>query len=165
MATIRRLDSGHLTCLPKSVGERRLCDSCGALGLCDIAEKSEIIVSSCTDYIFTLRFFSTKGLSSRQFNTLRLGKAWGERVSVGSHVRLVDVKGEHIDYRKVLDVKVGPKEQIIREFAKQNHLLAESDVTNEEAGDWMIKQMPNLYGNLIYKNNALCTAITLGRVR
>lgn len=163
MRTIRLLENGQFTCLPKSIEARRLCTSCGKKDGCVAAKDEGKFITSCDEFMHTIAFRSQKGLDTPAFNTLRLGKAWSTRVRPNDRVRLADGEDQTIGWATVTAVILGTKEEIIRAHAKDNHLLIESEMTREEAGDWMLKQMPNLYGNLIYKNNELCTVIQLSR--
>ena len=165
-----RKDGEKFTVSPKSVLEkqRHLCSHCAYSSDCKHAKRSaearqELIESrvlECGGYSTPIGFSNLTGLDSESFNTLRLGSAWAKRVQDGQEIGLVCTKtGELVGRKKVVRVVVGPKDRIINDHAYKNHLML--GMKRGAAAKKMAKVLPGIYGNLIYKNNKMMTAIYL----
>lgn len=165
-----RKDGEKFTVSPKSVldKQRHLCNHCAYNSDCKHAKRAadarqemiESRVLECAGYSTPIGFSDLTGLDSEDFNTLRLGSAWAKRVEDQQEVGLVCTKtGELVGRKKVVRVVVGPKDQIVKDHAYKNHLMLGKK--KRTAAIEMAKKLPNIYGNLIYKNNDMMTAIYL----
>lgn len=140
--------------------KRTLCDRCGAYMGCNIPKRQ----ASCGLFLPIIGFKPPlRGVDGR-FNTIRMGKAWMKRVFPGSRVALLNLKTNEVFGTAIVDrLDFAEKEHIAEVHAKDNHLFVDTNVSPAECGERMPKILRNLYGNLIYKNNAYATAIYLIR--
>lgn len=161
-----RREGELFTIHPRSTTRRFLCGKCCALKSCgilkDLRKKCEGVVvelMGCKHYEAPINFADATGLEYSRFNTLRLGRAWSERIRKGDIVGIIGPDRKILKRMKVTKVICGPKEQIVTEHARFNHLYRSGE--HENPGEHLLNRMPSLYGNLIWKNNGLCTAIYL----
>lgn len=169
-AVKRRKDSDRTT-YTISVG-RSLCVHCARQSACPtlkslkrLNSKAPIIakIDECADYAYPILFADTKGTQG-EFNTMRLGTAWVDRVGEGDIVGLINKEGKVFGYAEVVDAFAGEKEWVIRDYAYENHLYVDSGMTHQEAGVDLLKRLPNIYGNMIVNNNKMMTAIYLKNI-
>lgn len=169
LRSLRRQPGGGFTFVPKSQeGNRRnACDHCCLAEKCRVKANNDIhrswgagvIVQTCLEYQPPIGFQDAKGLWDGA-NTLRLGSAWCKRVKTGDKVGLVNTKtGEVIGSATVSRVKCGPRDSIIFSHSKYNHLLISDKHTKRDAAAAITKMLPNIYGNLVWKNAKTATAI------
>lgn len=150
-----------------------LCDDCGAQAECPTLKSKKrlerksgasMTITHCPSFVYCLMFQNRKGTNLESFNTIRLGKSWSERLKEGDKVALVDKTGIY-GFAEVLAVGLDTKEKIVTDHAFLNHLYIEQNLTREIAGADLLKKMPSIYGNLIYKNNQYATVIYLKPVQ
>lgn len=146
-----------------------LCDDCGVQAECPtLKSKSRLerksgasmMITHCPSFVYCLMFQNRKGTHLESFNTIRLGKSWSERLKEGDKVALVDKTGVY-GFAEVLTVGLDTVEKIVMNHAYLNHLYIEQNLSQEEAGKDLLKKMPSIYGNLIFKNNTHATVIYL----
>lgn len=158
-------------------GERRfwsarsqLCDGCAHSGICPTLKSKKRLekksgaslwISECFHFSFCLVFQDVKGTDAPEFNTIRLGKAWGQRVRQGDVMGMINKAGEVYGLAEVQDIDWAEKALIVQRNAWRNHLYVNSGMTQEQAGTDLLRRMPSIYGNLIYKNNDSATVIWL----
>lgn len=100
------------------------------------------------------------------FNTLRLGGGWDRRLREGVRVFLAH-KHEVIGSAKVVYLRVGPKEEIVRDCAEYNHVERAlrvklgPDWSLDEAIERRLASMRKNYGLRAFENSRLATAIYL----
>lgn len=142
-----------------------LCRYCGSIEGCPISSfKTRLPTTQCEIFMPILGFSKMGGLDQDSFNTLRLGKAWEKRVTVGSVVALCDLKTDCIIGRaKVTAIYVGSKEEIANEHGINNHLMLGLD-KEKQTGAAILKVLRNAYGKIIYEGNSELTAIYLTRL-
>ena len=158
-----------LTDTYKITVDRPLCNHCGAKENCKSYAVIQIFntrysasadIKKCGEYIFPILFVDAKGTSGK-FNTIRLGEAWSRRLNIGNKVALVNKLGKAFGFAVVKSIVTGEKDEIMREHAYLNHLYLDDDKDKEEAGEHLVKRLPNIYGNLIAKSNTRATVIYL----
>jgi len=166
--------------LTNEQGDRRfwnpkapLCDGCGKADTCATLKSKKrlekksgatLSVSECAAFMYCLVFQDPKGTGAPRFNTIRLGKAWSARVRPGDHVALVNKAGQVYGIVEVEDTETWDKESIVYNNAWMNHLYIGTGMDLEQAGLDLLRRMPGIYGNLIYKNNKEATVIRLRQV-
>lgn len=138
-----------------------MCEQCARKDDCEtlnqVAELEEmrgidLKIDVCSEFEFALVFQSAKGLDAPVFNTMRLGSSWINRVDPGDYVSLV-VKGEFYGRAKVLSKEFGDINTMVMTHAANNHLYVNDGRGRVEIGSEMLKKLPGIYGNLIYRNN------------
>ena len=140
----------------RSGGGKLICDHCGYNKIC-----SQAPISECDKFLPALPFNDISG-TQKIFNTVRIGKAWSERLSIGQNIALYDVNSLKIfGFASVLNIFTGQIEEILKRHAHANHLmLAEMP---EEAESILYQWMRQQYGPRIVHDQAKLTAIYLLR--
>lgn len=163
-----RRDGHVFTLIPASMEgkSRHLCDKC-FIRACDVRElherysNTEVEVRRCAEFVPGIGFQDPSGLIDG-CNTMRLGKAWSERVTEGDMIGLIDVtNGEIFGEATVSSVAVGEPAPVLSRHSRKNHLFIERRIGRTKAAEAMAKMLPNIYGNLIWKNAKAITAIYL----
>jgi len=129
------------------------CDNCAIRSMCG-AELTE-----CPIMVPTLSFsdrFGTGGV----FNTLRLGKAWSQRIHPGQLIALHDSDGVY-GYAEVQQLYCGEFYPMMKTHAHANHLMLGKDFETAIAAmtEWFKKQ----YGPTVVKEATKITAVYLLR--
>lgn len=154
-----RVKAGSLTLGPTAIknGET-LCDYCGAFEFCTLDKTA----TACNKLIPPMLFTNPVGLEGA-FSTLRLGRAWIERLRYTRHLTLFDVnRNEIIGYAKVNDVVSGNLGDVIAFSADSNHTLIGVDVEDKPAA--LRKIIRNHYGNNYAADDRPATAIYCERI-
>ena len=143
-------------------------DSCFIKGSLNDALKSfpsrvDVVIDKSNEYVPPITFRDPVGLDDA-FNTFRLGKAWGDRVVVGSVMGLANIEGAVFGYAKVTDVKVLTKKSACRNHAYANHAFLNRGISKAKAGREMEDLLPKLYGPLFVRNNTHITVIYMKRL-
>lgn len=169
-------DGASYTIESSSMCERKdvLCAHCGVVEKCKIAaslsrleRKHDLQVDlaprRCRMFMPVLSFRPPfKGLDAN-FNTFRLGMAWGKRVVVGSHVALGDaLTFDVFGYAQVTDVISGPLNAMLEGYAAANHTML--DVPPSEAPAALLDVLIKSYGKNWVNDGRGSTVIDLTRV-
>ena len=137
--------------------EDALCRACERFERCPQAST----VKTCADFIPVFVFSDPTNLDKQSFNTIRLGRAWYERLESGQEVALYDKKFDRMFRARVTTIywDSNKKEHLV-EHAPRNHL---GQATDNPALD-LAKILISTYGkNFFAKANGL-TAIYLTRI-
>jgi hypothetical protein len=166
---LRRVDKGFTT-LPKSQsGRANMCGMCALQSHCPVVKNQPLFatqhVITCENFIPPFRFSNVSGLDFGSFNTMRLGKAWFNRLVRGDFVALLDQDNDVYSYMEVTKVLVGNKEKMIRNHAVNNHLCLDKGLKKRKSETYLTAKLPSVFGNLIWKNNEIMTVIYLERIR
>jgi hypothetical protein len=109
--------------VPKSWDEKgiSLCEYCAAQNFCGTALSSpNDPISGCDATILPLTFQDKTGLHRQYFSTIRLGKAWGERLSaISGIVALVHktkTKETVLGFADAIHHVTVPKDEAIKSF-------------------------------------------------
>lgn len=141
--------------LYRNGGARLPCDNCAIHDVCkERREKCDIMVPTIS---FNDRF-GTGGA----FNTLRLGKAWSQRLTPGQTIGLHDVVSNEVyGYAEVLQLYCGNFEDLIKTHAHANHLMLGKDIA--EAQEIMTNWFRKQYGPSVIEKTTKITAVYLLR--
>lgn len=146
---------------------KRLCESCCsqldckhkvALERLELAHSIPVIIKHCPHFVYPIVFRDSKGLIAG-CNTMRMGKAWSNRVERGDAVGFVDKDNKVFSTATVKEVLLLSKAEALAEHSHLNHMLIEDSLGKQEAAGKLAKILRNNYGNLVYKNNDLITVI------
>ena len=159
------------TALPNSMRgkEETLCKCCSKLHDCTHVKKFKamskqgivnVSVTQCRDYRFPMVFLNQTGTDG-SFNTIRLGKAWAERLSPEMEVGLLNRKGEVYGIAEVTRVEVGSKQAMLNHHAQNNHLVLTEKTGQIEKIDTVLKRT---VGATIYNQCVNLSVIYLKRV-
>lgn len=134
-------------------GARLPCDSCAIHDVCTLRRER------CDMMVPTISFANIEGTQS-VFNTLRLGKAWSQRLAPGQIVGIHDLSTNEITgYADVLQLYCGNFEDMMKTHAHANHLMLGYDIetAQEQMTTWFRKQ----YGPSVVKEITKITAVYL----
>jgi len=153
---VRRDASGFY----RSGAGKRICDHCGHKTTCPISGWGLL----CNWYLPALPFVGDVGFKpGKPANTMRVGRAWTERLDVGQTVALYDTKLKEIfGYATVVSTHAGPILPMLKEHAKHNHIMLKTPKRKApaELGAWMRQN----YGPQIIHDRTTLTAVYLLRI-
>lgn len=118
-------------------------------------------VKTCSEFVPVFVFSDPTNLDRQSFNTIRLGRAWYERLESGQIVALYDKKFDRMFRAKVTTIYwSNNKKDILKEHASRNHLGQTYDNPPADLARTLISS----YGkNFFARANGL-TAIYLTRI-
>lgn len=151
LRTLKRDDEAY-------VMKNGLCANCGYGYVCEVRDDAH---QSCDVYQPVIMFKSLAGTETG-FNTFRLGGSWASRVAPGKLVALVDEHGNKIAEARVEAVRIGPRDDMIRDHSQLNHLILARN-SQSPAKD-MQRILRNLYGPNFLARAELITVIYLRTV-
>lgn len=169
---VKRTDAGRFTI--ETVAEKKrevlLCDTCGINDQCPVRlmmEKAESFVTlsvrNCEKYIPSIGFMPPMIGLERQFNTLRVGKGWFERLRPGDKIALVNTKTEKIEgYAEVTHVYYGNYNDMLERHAVYNHVACKR-APGQSAQSYVGEVLRKAHGHFLSENSTL-TAIYLRRL-
>jgi hypothetical protein len=169
---IRMTETGRWTLMTDKDRAKaiHLCDFCAINSMCitqqrlaSIVTEFEVgaVISECPGYRPHLSFRDEIGLDGN-FNTVRLGKAWADRLREGALVTLWNsIKDREIGVAKVKSCIVGPWQDVAPKHAHRNH--TQVDQPREGAEDRLYEILRKGYGPHLMKPDRLVTAIYLER--
>jgi hypothetical protein len=144
----------------RSGAGKNICDHCGHRNVCANVDQT----NSCPDYLPALPFIDDVGFATdRPANTMRVGRAWTERLDEGQIIALYDTKLKVIfGYAAVQKLYVGPIVEMLKAHASNNHIMLTTPKRRApaELGAWMLQN----YGPHIIHERTTLTAIYLLRV-
>lgn len=144
----------------RSGAGKRICDHCGHRNLCPISDWS----TRCKQYLPALPFTADVGFElGRDANTMRVGRAWTQRLDEGQTIALYDTKLRAIfGYAEVHGLFAGPIVTMLKEHAASNHIMLTTPKRKApaELGAWMLQN----YGPHIINDRTTLTAIYLLRI-
>lgn len=154
--TLRRDKEGFYT-----VGaDKTLCNLCGWLSMC---QGRLLQHNKCWSFMPALSFQDEVGLL-KVSNTMRVGRAWTQRLTPPQTVALYNVKAKVIfGYADVLSMDDGNIVTMLKAHAHANHTML--DTPNEEAPTKLGAWMKQNYGPRIINEGTALTAIYLLRLR
>ncbi|MFP5299983.1 hypothetical protein R2R70_02055 [Cobetia sp. SIMBA_158] len=169
---VKRTESGRFTIETAAEKKREvlLCDTCGINSKCPVKQVMDkadsfvtLSVRHCEKYIPCIGFMPPIVGLTRQFNTLRVGKGWYERLKAGDTVALVNTKTSEIEcYAEVVRLDHGQYRPMLEKHAPHNHTACERgpDMSSiEHVGN----VMQRAHGHFLSENSTL-TAIYLRRM-
>lgn len=138
---------------------KTLCDSCANPCCSDFAAKE------CRDFVPVIKFRPPiRGFSGR-FNTFRMGNVWAKRASPGVIMGLANAKTEEIfGYAKVTEVHTGPKQDLAKLFALDNHNIRALEIT-ENVAEVMLRRLKNSSGTRAYNATDVATVIYMEMIQ
>lgn len=143
----------------RSGAGKNICDHCGHRSVCANVDQT----NSCADYLPALPFVGDVGFEpGRVANTMRVGRAWTERLDEGQTVALYDTKLKEIfGYAEVHGLFAGPIVEMLQAHASDNHIMLTTHPFKAptELGAWMRQN----YGPQIIHDRTTLTAIYLLR--
>ncbi|KJZ17361.1 hypothetical protein TW86_03635 [Halomonas sp. S2151] len=169
---VKRTETGRFTIETAAEKKREvlLCDTCGINDQCPVKammDKADhfvtLSVRNCDKYIPCVGFMPPMVGLERQFNTLRVGKGWYERLEVGDRVALVNTKSSEIEgYAEVKHLYHGAYREMIDKHAIYNHTAFERG-PGQSAQDYVDGVLKKANGHFLSENSTL-TAIYLRRL-
>lgn len=149
---LKRSPDGHY----RSGGGRFPCDHCGLTQECPLKP-----VDLCKLFMPVLPFTDETGLD-RLSNTLRIGKAWTERLTMGQTIALYHPKKKVIfGHARLVGMSRGPIRSMLKAHAHANHLMLQADP--KIAADYMFAWMKQNYGPRIVHEETTISALYLLR--
>lgn len=152
---LKRSASGHY----RSGGGQIICDICAFKPDCAITPLHE-----CSFFLPSLGFNDRTGMEVL-FNTIRVGKAWPERIQVGQTIGLwcPDEKAV-FGHANVVNMFTGPIAEILKKHAGANHLYL-GTASFPQAARQLYAWLRQQYGPRIINGDTTLTAIYLLRER
>ncbi|CAO3459985.1 hypothetical protein [Azospirillum argentinense] len=153
---LRLAENGRWTLLSAADQKKaiHLCDYCTLNAACLAARRVRqvrddhpvaAVIADCAGYRPAVSFRDDRGLDAR-FNTVRIGRAWAERVKKGAFVTLWHGPGEEpIGTARVLGSKAGVYREVAPLHARFNHTQLGLDPEGAEAR--LLKVLVASYGS------------------
>lgn len=148
-----------------------ICDYCtmrtscvATLRVAQITAEFEVnaVITECPTYRPSLSFRDAAGMDA-EFNTVRIGKAWHDRVAVGSLVTLWATKDEsEIGTARVTAKFVGRYCDLAADHAHRNHTQIGKPL--DGATERLLKVLVGSYGSTFMKPERAVSVIYLERV-
>lgn len=139
---LRRQADAHFTLTSKHNGNA-LCDACAASSECPQRNAK----TRCAEFIPVLRFAVNENLELPLWNTIRIGKAWSDRLPVGSRVGVWDDVRKVLSYATVVDNHWGEnKVDVLAGHAAKNHI----GMTLDNPAVELAEVLANCYGRGFY---------------
>lgn len=167
LRNVKKTDNGYCSLKKSQLDLHPLCEVCGLNNHCKIqkrykpAKDHQAMIIHCERYQFPLIFQQTKGLNQPFFNTIRLGRAWANRLEPKARVSLLDTSHTYIGDAIVEGVELESKQNALDKHANMNHLLVEDQLESTEASDCMHKILRNAYGKMVFENASELSIIYL----
>lgn len=134
-----------------------LCRACERFDRCAQASS----VKACAEFIPVFVFSNPANLDKQSFNTIRLGRAWYERLESGQIIGLYDKKNDLMYRARVTSIYWDSnKVEHLREHASRNHLGQTFD--NPAAG--LARELIKAYGKNFFAKAKGLTSIYLTRI-
>ena len=134
------------------------CDHCGWSHDCHLRPRAR-----CDLFLPSLPFTDETGLR-KVANTIRVGKAWTERLIPNQVISLWNsVEKRIFGHARVLSLHTGPIVGMLRDHAHANHLML--DTPPDDAAKLMLEWQRRQYGPRIIHDQTQLTAIYLLRER
>ena len=139
--------------------EDALCEACARYNECPLRQSE--LVKSCFEFIPVFVFTDGKNLDKAIFNTIRIGKSWSARLSIGQTIALYDKRAGAIYKAKVINIDWDiDKSMILSTHAAMNHLGMELSAPSKE----LETILQNNYGKGFYSKSKGLTAIYLSKI-
>ncbi|QNK01763.1 hypothetical protein [Dyella telluris] len=172
MKRLKRLESGKYTLERRQVLEQfeSLCERCGNVecsirGILTRLEENKVGAKlgllECESFLVRIEFRDPAGLHG-DFNTFRVGAAWGARVVEGQTVALSMAGGEEIGRAVVKQVHTGSFAAMNEKFGVDNHLSIAAAVEGEDLD--LEEVMRKNYGPHRFNRETTCTVIYMERI-
>lgn len=128
-----------------------LCERCGMSDRCSEYHQDVI---ECYGFLPIIKFAPPLGNMEGVFNTVRLGRAWPDRLKVGSRVMLQNAKTEeYIGEAEVLSVESDDLPKVCKKHYKSNHLMKNIKFKSARSGSEKMQAiLRQCYGKLYYEN-------------
>lgn len=150
---LRRIQTNEFTLTCSSNGNA-LCDACAASDECPQRNTKK----SCADFIPVLRFAINANLYAGVYNTIRIGKAWSDRLQPGQRVGIWDDVEERLTFAVVeASHWSDDKQQILDLHAARNHI----GMTLDDPAAQMPGVLMNCYGKGFYAKSWGLSAVYL----
>ena len=151
--TLRRLASGEFVLVDTRYPDA-LCRGCADFATCPLAST----VRRCALFVPVFVFRDDTHLDDTLFNTIRLGRAWSQRLAEGSEIGLytktTDVLRRAVVRRIYWD---DDKAALLRLHASRNHL----GMTLADPAAELERKLRSMYGNNFYNSAKGLTALYL----
>lgn len=161
---LKRNDKGFTLLTDKAIEilKQSLCDSCGRRVDCSVRrhvdswKTQNIKVLECPEFQAPLKFQDKRGTQGLDWNTIRIGPAWSNRLKPGDTVALVDKFDIKYGSALVTRVYVGDREAMLRFHSRFNHTMMEDKASDPV--EKLTKVLISSYGPGIY---ATCREISV----
>lgn len=131
-----------------------LCNACAASTTCPSVNTRQ----RCSEFVPVLQFAINDNLTLPLYNTIRIGKAWSDRLPVGARVGVWDGVKRELTYAKVKASFWGEdKQQVLDHHAANNHI----GMTLEFPRRQMAEVLQRCYGKGFYARSYGLSAIYL----
>jgi predicted transcriptional regulator len=142
----------------RSGAGKNICDHCAARNVCAYVDQ----MTACREFLPALPFTDETGLE-KIANTMRIGRAWTQRLDIPQTVALYNAKTKVIfGYADVISMDDGNIVSMLKRHAAANHLMLATPY-NECAvkpGAWLMQT----YGPRIIHENTTVTCLYLLRI-
>lgn len=169
---VRRTEDDRFTIETAAEKKREvlLCDTCGINDQCPVRQMMHkadsfvtLSVRHCEKYIPCIGFMPPMVGLERQFNTMRVGKGWFERLKKGDKVALANTKTIKVEgYAEVTHLYHGNFNDILGKHATYNHTAIMRE-PGQSAADYVGHVLQKANGHFLSENSTL-TAIYLRRL-
>ncbi len=139
---LRRYPDNHYTLTSASNGNA-LCDACAASSECPMRNERK----RCAQFVPVLRFAVNANLDLPLYNTIRIGKAWSDRLPVGTRVGVWDDVKRELSFSVVRENYWGQDKQLmLAAHAGRNHI----GMTLDAPATDLAGVLANCYGKGFY---------------
>ncbi|MGI1988644.1 hypothetical protein [Shewanella glacialipiscicola] len=153
----RKTDFSYTLTVAKN--EDALCEACALYSDCPLRQSA--LVKRCTEFMPVFVFADGNNLDKAIFNTLRIGKSWSDRLSIGQTIALYDKHTGTMSKAKVINIDWDiDKDSMLANHAAMNHLGMELSNPATE----LEKILQNNYGKGFYSKSKGLTAIYLSKI-
>lgn len=171
---IKRIEDGFtVETMASFNGQPTICDHC-ARQKCKIrnyverTEAAQLKVTTCKIFIPALGFSILKGLNLPNWNTIRVGGAWADRLRPFQSVAIIDTKNKMIvRHCTVEETFVGTLGQLVEEHAINNHAIQaeieEGKIEAKDAATRMMRILKNANGTNIAAADRKASVVYLVR--
>lgn len=169
LRSLRRLDSGFTMFNRSNEKAKHLCSHCARQTTCEVLDElqtveeqiaCDVVMRTCSLYITPLVFRNAAGLNCEEFNTIRLGKAWEDRLKPGDSCGFLTPQGSIIGVGTVKEVKTVSRRGL-RKYAPHNHMLIQEKLGPTQALKRLMSIMRESYGPLWLDRAEFFSVITI----
>lgn len=148
-----------------------ICSHCGDHAACGVSyyydrngNENITEVKQCSVFKPVIAFRPPHVGFEGEFNTVRTGRAWVDRVTSGTIISLVDSRTREVfGEASVVKVVAGEKRAIAMEHGAYNHKLKVLKLRRSQAGEKLLENLRKAYGKMIFDSSDSLTAIYLKR--
>lgn len=176
MRRVKRAESGDFVLGKPPERVNSLCRACGINDRCKLYKAHKKVTWALPEVTVCQRFVPVLGFRppivglEKSFNTMRLGKAWTERVAPGTVVALLNtVDSKLLGFARVTHIEVGAFDTMVWAHGADNHLVVNSPKGRNECIEEVRYVLQKSYGKFLTPESKLtvvyCTRIPDAEVR